>query len=178
MDIIAHSLSGVLVGRIAMQEETGKDRIFYMGISIAALIVPDVDAISYIKGPDAFAMIHQRFTHTIFSLLLLPPLLAWIVYLFNKRPGFIRIYLLFLIGMGIHIAEDLIAHWPVQFFYPFSQKGWAFGLIRKDFSLVVDFIFIAGAMLTFYDPLVRYRREVALSTFGAVLLYLLLGPGW
>lgn len=178
MDIIAHSLSGVLLGRFAMQKETEKDRIFYLGIGITALIIPDVDAISYIKGPDAFALIHQRFTHTIFSLFLLPLFLAWIVYLFHKRHTFKSIYILFLIGMSIHIAEDLIAHWPVQFFYPVYQKGWAFGMIKKDFSLIVDFIFILGAMLSFYDPLVKYKRVVALSTFGAILLYLLFGPGW
>lgn len=178
MDIFAHSLSGVLLGQIAMKENAAKERGFYLGTGIAALVVPDIDAVSYLWGPDAFQAIHQRFTHTIFSMMILPFFLACIMLLFFRKQGFWKIYLIFLVGMGIHIAEDLIAHWPVQFFYPVSQKGWAFGLIKKDFSLVVDFIFIMGAMLTFYDPLVKRRRVVALSTFGAVVLYLLLGPGW
>lgn len=178
MDIIAHSLSGVLLGQIAMRENSEKDKIYYFGVGISSLIIPDIDAISYLWGSDAFASIHQRFTHTIFSLLLLPPLFAGILNYFLKKDVFIKTYLLFSIGMIIHIAEDLIAHWPVQFFYPLYQKGWAFGLIKKDFSLIVDFIFIGGTMLSFYDPLVKYKRIVALSTFGIVLLYLLIGPGW
>ena len=73
---------------------------------------------------------------------------------------------------------DVFAHWPLEFFYPLSRKGWAFGLIRKDFSYVVDFLFIAGAMLTFYDALEKHRRIVAVGTFLAVFLYLIFGPGY
>jgi membrane-bound metal-dependent hydrolase YbcI (DUF457 family) len=178
MDIIAHSLSGVLLGRIAAPDDSRKERIYYLGISIAALVLPDADAISYLWGPDAFAAIHQRYTHTIFSMIFFPPAVAGLVYLFHKKHTFIRTYLLFLCGMIIHIAEDLIAHWPVQFFYPLSQKGWALGLINKDFSLVVDFIIIIGAMLTFYDGLLKYRHHVGIGTFIVLILYLLFGPGY
>ena len=178
MDVIAHSLSGVLLGQISAPGDSERERKYYLGVCVGALILPDIDAVSYVFGPDAFAAIHQRFTHTIFALALLPPVAAGIVRLFHKKHSFLRTYFLILLGMTIHIGEDLIAHWPVEFFYPLSRRGWAFGLIEKDFSLIVDFIFIAGAMLTFYDKLAKHRRIVGILTFAAVFFYLLLGPGY
>ena len=178
MDIIAHSLSGMLLGQMAMKEDTPGERKYYFGIGITALVLPDIDAISYLWGPEGFAAVHQRFTHTVFALAVIPLGLAWFVRRIDKKHSFKSAYLLFFIGMAIHIAEDLIAHWPVEFFHPFSRKGWALGLIQKDFSLVVDFIFITGAMLCFYDRLIRFRRWVAAATFLSVGLYLLLGPGY
>jgi membrane-bound metal-dependent hydrolase YbcI (DUF457 family) len=178
MDIIAHSLSGVLLGQMAMKEDTARERLYYFGVGITALVLPDIDAISYLWGPDGFAAVHQRFTHTIIALGIFPLVMGSIIRKIERKHSFKRTYFLFLAGMMIHVAEDLIAHWPVEFFYPFSRKGWAFGLIQKDFSLVVDFLFIGGAMLSFYDKLARYRRWVAAGTFLVVLLYLLTGPGY
>ena len=48
MDIIAHSLSGILLGQIAMKEDTGAERKYYFSVCIAGLILPDIDAISYL----------------------------------------------------------------------------------------------------------------------------------
>ena len=178
MDIIAHSMSGILLGQMAMKEDTKTERRYYFGVCVLGLILPDIDAISYLFGPDAFAAVHQRFTHTIFAVAIFPLIIAWMLHHWDKKHSYIRTYLLLLIGMMVHISEDLIAHWPVEFFHPLSKKGWTFGLIQKDFSLVVDFIFIGGAMLSFYDKLAKYRRWVAGVTFLAVLAYLLSGPGY
>ena len=177
MDVIAHSLSGVLVGRAGAARDDARERKFYLTVGGGAFLFPDIDAVSYLWGPDAFALIHQRYTHTIFALILFPPLLAFAFrFLFRDR-SWKTIYLLVLAGMSIHIAEDLIAHWPVEFFYPLSGKGLSFGLIREDFSLVVDFILIGGSMLTFYDRFVPHRRLVSIGTFIVLGLYLFLGPG-
>jgi membrane-bound metal-dependent hydrolase YbcI (DUF457 family) len=178
MDIIAHSLSGILLGQIAMKEDTGAERKYYFSACIAGLILPDIDAVSYLFGPDAFAAVHQRFTHTLFAVAIFPLIIARIFHLWDKKHSYIRTYLLILIGMMIHISEDLIAHWPVEFFYPLSKKGWTFGLIQKDFSLIVDFIIIGGAMLSFYDKLAKHRRLAAVISFIIVGLYLFLGPGY
>lgn len=179
MDIFAHGFSGVLLSQVARRKDDAQqDRIFYFTTCVGAMILPDLDAVSYLFGPDAFAAIHQKYTHTIFALVLIPPLAATALHLVFKHYSWILTWLLVTVGMSIHIAEDLIAHWPVRFFYPFSQKGWAFGLIRKDFSIVVDFIFIIGAMVTFYDRATPYRRIIAILTFIIVAVYLFLGPGF
>jgi len=178
MDFFAHSLSGVLLGQLTAPEKSPSEQGFYIGVCTAGMILPDTDAASYLFGPDAFQAIHQRYTHTLFALLILPPLAALVVRTFHKKHSFRTIWLLFLLAMGVHVAEDLIAHWPVEFFYPLSRKGWSFGLIRQDFSLVVDFLFIIGAGLSFYDRLAPHRRIVAGGTFLAVLFYLLFGPGY
>jgi|GEM_PF-2715509 len=179
MDIFAHSLSGVLLGQAAAPiEAKKKERVYYITLGLIALTFPDIDAISYLwGGPEAFATYHQRYTHTLFALIAFPPLIAGLIRIFHKDHSFLRNYMILVVGMFIHLAEDLIAHWPLEFFYPLSRKGWAFGLIREDFSIIVDFLFIIGAMLTFYDKLEKKRRIVALCTFGVVFLYLILGPG-
>ena len=178
MDVFGHSFEGVLLARIAAPQDSPAERRYYLGVCIGASLLPDMDAISYLWGPDAFALVHQRYTHTIFALIVLPPLFALFVRMVHKRHTWLKTYLLSLAAMIVHISSDLIAHWPVEFFYPLSRKGWTLGLIRKDFSLVADLILITGSLVTFYDKAVKYRRSLSLITIFLLVGYLLFGPGY
>ncbi len=104
MDIFAHTLSGVLLGRIAAPDDTPAEWKYYLTICVGASLIPDVDTVSYLFGPDAFAAVHQRYTHTIFALMIIPPLAAFVVRHIYKKHSWLRIYLLFFIGMMIHIC--------------------------------------------------------------------------
>ncbi len=179
MDIIGHAFAGVVLGQAAAPKSSDRQlHAFAILTATGASLLPDLDAVSYIWGPDAFAAIHQKYTHSVFALGILVLAGAYVAWRIYPRAGFRYTLVLLTCALGVHVAGDLIAHWPVEFFYPLSRKGWTFGLIRQDFSLVVDMILAAGALLSFYDPLKPHRRVVALSTFGVLVAYLLFGPGW
>lgn len=178
MDFIGHVSSGILLGRLIAPNDTISERKYYLGVCVGASLLPDLDAVSYLVGPDTFAAIHQHYTHTIFALLLFPVLFTSIVHAFHKSHSWIRTYALSIAAMLLHLGGDLIAHWPLQFFYPLSEKGWAFGFIQKDFSIVIDLILAVGAIITFYDKAISYRRLISILTFLVVLFYIFFGPGY
>lgn len=176
MELIGHTAAGILLARLIATEDTPMERRFYLSVCIGASVLPDIDAVSYLWGPDVFAAIHQRWTHTIFAFIVLPLVFALIFRLFHKRHSLTLIWGLSLAAFILHIAGDLIAHWHVEFFYPLSRRGWAFGLIKKDFSLTVSLILIIGAMLTFYDKFSNHRRLISISVFIVLIIYLFAIP--
>lgn len=176
MELIGHTAAGILLARLTAPQDTLPERKFYLTVCIGASILPDLDALSYLWGPDAFAAIHQRWTHTILALIVLPLLFALIFRIFHKKHSLQLIWGLSVFAFILHIAGDLIAHWPVEFFYPLSRRGWAFGLIKKDFSLTVALILIIGALVTFYDKFARHRRFISISVFIVLAIYLFAIP--
>lgn len=141
--------------------------------------MPDVDAVTWLGGPDAFQRYHQFYTHNLIAFALAPPLLALGVRRLAKTdPPIGRLLALCWGGMALHLLADTIAHWPLRLFWPFSREGISFEFIHRDFSVVLPFLLLTGTGLSFANELQQFRRAIAIGTLVAASLYVVLGPGW
>jgi len=134
LDVIDHAFSGGLIG-LALEpgpflRDPAKPRARWPLLGVLAATFPDVDAVSYLWGADTFARVHQTYTHNILAFLLLPPLVALALRIEQRGIA------LFYAGMAAHLLGDVIATWPLRFLLPFSDRGFAFGLIQRDFSVL------------------------------------------
>lgn len=181
MDIFGHAFSGLLIGTLLepgpLLRDPSPPRTSWAWMGALAATFPDVDAVSYLWGPEAFARHHQIYTHTILAFLALPPLLALLV----RRLGFAgspaRTALLFYAGMAAHLLGDVIATWPLRFLLPFSDRGFAFAFIHRDFSLGLALLLGVFAATCRWDGALPARRALALAGLVAGVALVLSGYG-
>jgi hypothetical protein len=84
---------------------------------VISAILPDIDALPYLFGPDYYAVYHHTFGHNIFLWFLWS---AWGV----KRFRSWRAGLLGFIAFGSHLLTDaFLSNWSLYLFWPFSRKG-------------------------------------------------------
>ena len=178
MDITSHALSGMLLGFVVEPQPPAKERMWrWPLLGALAASLPDVDAVTALGGPDAFKRFHQLYTHNVIAFALAPVCVAAIVARLSRREDFARLWLLFQCGFALHLLGDLIAQWPLKFLYPFSTRGWSYGFIHRDFSLVIPFLLLVFAGAGFWDPAIPRRRWIGVAGLIAGTLYVLLGPG-
>jgi inner membrane protein len=108
-------------------------------IFVSAALIPDVDAISYLRGTFAAYQHHRGFTHTLVGL----PVMAaaavavvWIATRFRSRPSPFRwglLYVFALLGVASHLALDLTLSYGLRPFEPFSYRWYSL-----DLNLVIE----------------------------------------
>jgi len=156
MDVVTHSMAGLLIGSLAAIKTNKVYPVLLTGALASAL--PDIDAFIAIGGMDFFHKYHRVFTHTVFAtpfLALLATLPAWIW----VRSRYVFSYLIAFFCNLIHLGMDVICLWPIQLFYPFSEKDYAMNLLNnKDTSYTVLFAVTISAVLMLY-LLEKKRRE-------------------
>ena len=141
MDTITHSLSGWALGQAGLKSQTRK--------GLAALILganmPDID-VFFGWVPWVPLATHRGFTHGVGGLLVMPPLLAGLLWLLDRwqmnrgaafksglsmRPGWL-LALCYLSGVS-HPSLDLLTTYSVQLLSPFSSAWYhADGLFIID----------------------------------------------
>lgn len=179
MEVFGHAFSGVLLAQL-LENDEGKrpPRWTWPVLGACATLAPDIDGISALGGPDTFKALHQTYTHNVIAYATLPVLAATLAWrLTRARFSFLRLWLLFQLGMTLHLLGDLIAQWPLRFFEPFSQLAWSFGLIPRDFSIGLALILMFTALLGYVDQLAPWRRFTAAAGLCAGVLYITVGPG-
>jgi len=134
MDPLTHVCSGVLVGQaLRPLPSIRKQTLVVLGLAAAA---PDLDAISYLWGPNAYARFHHSYTHTFLGLGILALVLAGIEKISLARFSFSRLLVLNFIGVAVHLAGDLVAVWPLRILWPWSGQDFVLRW-TGDFDLVV-----------------------------------------
>ncbi|HVW63906.1 MAG TPA: metal-dependent hydrolase [Nitrosospira sp.] len=137
MDTLTHALSGALAVRAiapAMprpDELTSRDRMIYGSVAAA---FPDSDILLRLLGPLVYIDLHRGVTHSIILLPLWALLLAWLLSRFSRdRYSWRAIYGTAALGIGIHIAGDVITAYGTMIFAPFSHYRLAF-----PFTFIID----------------------------------------
>ena len=160
MDVFGHVALSLLAGR-AVAPRPELRRATTVG-ALAGGLLPDVDAVSYLWGPEVFREVHQLYTHNLVALVVLPALAAALlsrVFEADRR----WLYFAALAGMVGHLFGDVIGLWPVPLLYPFSDDRLAFSLLEQDFSLALDLVLVLGAVSTFWDPIAASARATRLA---------------
>ena len=174
MDPLSHVCSGILLGQ-ALQPPRAVRRQTLLVMGVAAF-APDVDAISYLWGPEAYSRIHHTYTHTILGMGILAMSLAAIERACMRSMPLARLLALNLAGGCVHLLGDLIAVWPLRLLWPWSAQDFARGF-TGDFDLVVLIVGGLATGLAATDAL-QGRAPLILGVVAVVLgTYFWLFPG-
>jgi inner membrane protein len=134
VDNLTHSLAGALLGQLGLKRLSGRA----MATLVLAANIPDIDAVATVLGTESLA-IRRGITHGPVAMLLLPPLLAGLVLLWNRwwpaaqpvRAG--PLLLLAYIGTLSHPALDWLNSYGIRLLEPFSSR-WLAG----DTLFIID----------------------------------------
>lgn len=157
MDTLTHALSGALAARAiapAMprpDELKPRDRMIYGAIAAA---FPDSDILLRLFGSLVYIDLHRGVTHSIILLPLWALLLAWLLSRFSRhRYSWRAIYGTAALGIGIHIAGDVITAYGTMIFAPFSDYRIAF-----PFTFIIDPYFTGIIVLGLAAALLKHGK--------------------
>lgn len=176
MDYLTHGAAGAFIAwswprRWAVR--TG------VAASVTAALLPDIDIfLPEHFNPDA-TLAHRGFTHSLFGVVLLAPLVAIVPWWFSKEKSAYR-GLVALVGLGMtsHLVLDLPTELGLKIFWPFYPKHvyleWLSGI---DLTLFTVSVFVLLAAWTYAKPGEAVRRGIFSSAF-LVLFCWWLFAGW
>jgi membrane-bound metal-dependent hydrolase YbcI (DUF457 family) len=87
---------------------------------VVGAILPDIDAIPYVFGPDVYARWHHTFGHNVFLWAAFVGFVTW-------RCRSIRAAILSFLAFGSHLLTDAqLSGWDLYLFWPVSREGYLF----------------------------------------------------
>lgn len=133
MDTLTHALSGALLARATGRAPSNEDELTLSErswVGFAAAAFPDCDFVLLLVDQLSYLNWHRGITHSLLLLPLWSFLLAWLFSLFfrrvRRRPTPWQAFLgVCALGLGMHIAGDLITAYGTQILAPFSSHKWA-----------------------------------------------------
>lgn len=112
MHLEAHALLGWAVANLAQADR--RTRVW----CVSAAVLPDLDAISYLAGTNAYQLWHHTFGHNVFLWALMTALAYWKL---RQPVGAVLVGLSF----GSHLLTDFyFSGWKLYLFWPFSRSGY------------------------------------------------------
>lgn len=150
MDPLTHCCSGILIGQaLRPRPEVRGQTLLVLGL---AALAPDLDALSYLWGPEVYGRLHHAYTHTLLGLVILSLALAGFERAWIRGISFERLLVLNLLGVGVHLLGDLVALWPLRLLWPWSNRDFVLWW-TGDFDLVVLIVVGLGTGLAATDNL-------------------------
>jgi inner membrane protein len=138
MDPVTHSAAGAFIAwalprRWAVAEATP--------VAVAGALLPDVDLYiePFLKPGSAFE--HRAFTHSLFGIAVLAPLIALVHLWRNKERRYARFGAVAAMGMLSHVVLDLPTELGAKVLYPFYDK-----IVYVDWLGHIDFTFFMLAL--------------------------------
>lgn len=134
MDPLTHTCSGILIGQALRPLSTvRRQTLLVLGF---AAFAPDLDALSYLWGPEAYSHFHHTYTHTVLGVAVLATVLAGSEWTWIRGIPFARLLALNLAGCLVHVVLDLPAVWPLRVLWPWTDRDFVLRW-TGDFDLVV-----------------------------------------
>lgn len=157
---------GAVVGERALGRQLGR-----RGLAWGALFgtLPDLDILAYpFLDPIAELYWHRGFSHSVFGILLLSPLFAWLLFRWWKRRSiaitYRRALLFVLLNFGTHVLIDCFTMYGTQLAEPFSNRR--FGLNNL---FIIDLLFTAPLLVWIAAALFR-RKKPGVASHSMVAL--------
>ena len=172
MDTLTHALSGALLARATWgkgQKLSLRQRT-QVGFITAAF--PDIDYLLRLTTDNFLVYLnyHRGITHSVLMLPLWALLLSLIFSrLFKQKPDWRSLYVICCLGLGIHIAGDIITSYGTMIFAPFTD--WRASL---DTTFIIDPYFTGIIVLSLIASFIYKKRQV-IAISGLVLLTSYLG---
>ena len=177
MDPLTHALSGALLARATWRKghQLSLRQRTLVGFVTAAF--PDIDYLLRLTTDNFLVYLnyHRGITHSVLML----PIWAFILSLIVSRlfrsshdsptPDWRSLYVICCLGLGIHIAGDVITSYGTMIFAPFTS--WRASL---DTTFIIDPYFTGIIILSLIASFL-YKKRQAIATSGLVLLLSYLG---
>jgi inner membrane protein len=152
MDTLTHALSGALLARATAPSASPPGAMpRRVATGFLACAAPDLDFVTGFFGPLAFLENHRGVTHSLALLPLWALLLSFVLARLLREPlGWRALYAPAALGIGLHIAGDVITTYGTMILAPFSdwraQIGTTF-IIDPWFSGIIVAGLIASGVL-------------------------------
>jgi membrane-bound metal-dependent hydrolase YbcI (DUF457 family) len=158
MDLLIHSAAGAFIGWALPQRMVGSGST---PLVVAGALLPDVDSLidPFLDPRSGFA--HRGFTHSLFGISVLAPLVALVALRFSKEKRFTHVVALIFIGMLSHLLLDLPTPMGTMLFYPFSSRSVHLDFLGYvDWTLFILGLFVPLAVWTYANRNVAVRRGI------------------
>lgn len=153
MDTLTHALSGALLAR-ATAPRDAPPRLLPRRVAAGffACAAPDLDFVVGFIGPVELLAHHRGVTHSLILIPLWALVLSWLLAKILREPrGWRALYGVTALGIGLHIAGDVITSYGTMVLAPFSdwraQIGTTF-IIDLWFSAIIVAGLVASAILS------------------------------
>ena len=153
MDTLTHILSGALLARAtAPREKRSGEPTTAQRILVGALACgfPDIDFVANLVSPLAYLVNHRGITHSLVALPVWAFFIAWVcARLLRPQRGWRAFIGTAAMGVGLHIAADLITTFGTILFSPLTQTRFAWGttfIIDLWFSGIIIAGLVASAL--------------------------------
>src|SRR5712691_5022388 len=152
MDTLTHALSGALLARAtAPRDAPPRSLPRRVAAGFFACAAPDLDFVIGFVGPVEYMMHHRGVTHSLVLLPLWALVLSWLLAKILREPrGWRALYGVTALGLGLHIAGDVITSYGTMILAPLSdwraQIGTTF-IIDLWFTGIIVAGLIASAIL-------------------------------
>jgi inner membrane protein len=135
LDTLTHALSGALIARAAVAAKPAHTtRADCVALGFFAAAFPDADVVFSYLSPLAYLYYHRGVTHSLLLLPLWALALAWVWSRLRGRREAFRSYLLVAaLGLGMHIAGDVITSFGTMVLAPLSDRR-----IAWDTTFIID----------------------------------------
>jgi inner membrane protein len=169
MDTLTHALSGALLARAtAGRDAPPRSLPRRIAAGFLACAAPDLDFVAGFFGPVAYLENHRGVTHSLLLLPLWALALSWALAAILREPrGWRALYGVCALGLGLHIAGDVITSYGTMVLAPLSD--WRAG-IGTTFIIDLWFsgIIVAGLAAS---ALLRRERSPAIAACLALAGY-------
>lgn len=170
MDLLSHTLVGLTVSQLDGVRELGPAATLTL---VVASNFPDIDVFSRLRGSSAYLANHRGATHSVIALPVESGLLAFLIHAWPPAQalGFPLLFGLCLLGMGLHVAMDILTPFGTRVGLPFSRK-W---ITVSSFPVFEPFLLVSTLLLlalSFFFP--DYAGRFAKSVLGLWALTLFL----
>ena len=142
MDTLTHALSGALIARASAGNAEALPLARRLALGAVAAAFPDADIVMSLGSPIAYLLNHRGVTHSLVVLPIWAWLLAWLAARLWRDPrGWRPYFAVTAMGVGIHIAGDLITSYGTMIFAPLSDARFALGT-----TFIID-LYFSGIIL-------------------------------
>ena len=138
MDTTTHALSGYVLARAGLNENTGK---WGSIAAVAAAIFPDIDLFLAAFGPELSVEHHRSLTNSIFLVVPFSLIFAWLFVKISKINRFWSFFTIWLTVLCAHTFLDLATSYGTMILSPFWDTRFAL-----DWLFIVD-PYLVGTLL-------------------------------
>jgi membrane-bound metal-dependent hydrolase YbcI (DUF457 family) len=162
-----HIAMSYLLAQLGVQQEYG---LVGTALVVAAGNLPDLDVATLLVSRRFYRDYHRVVGHGILITLVGPLLLALLGAGLLGWNALTPLWCWLQLALLIHLFVDVCFYrWPVQLLWPFSTRGWGFGLVAWN-DLIPTVTLYAGVVLTLLWP--ERALAIAAVSLSVVAYYL------
>ena len=166
MDLLTHSAAGACIAWAWPRRWVVPQAAL---VAVAAALLPDADMFIDPWGDPRSGFAHRGFTHSLFGVAVLAPLIALVpLWLSKEKRNYVRLVALVAMGMLSHVLLDVMTILGAKVFYPFYRENvYVDWLSELDFTLFTLGLFALLTAWTYAHREAAVRRGILSSVLLA-----------